>query len=231
MDFSPKKIAFVLLFTALVLAGSQVNFSRLVGADNQFFTLFQFFGPIPGAFLGPFVGAFAVLAAQLANIAVFGKTVSLIDALRLLPMVFAAIYFGSVKKKDWSLIVPVLAIAAFVANPVGGQVWFFALFWTIPLLMKFLFPERLFAKSLGATFTAHAVGGAIWAWTIPMTPAMWVALIPVVIFERTLFALGITASFIAMNTILARVEHLLPEGTIRVNPQYDLKRMIVGAVN
>ena len=100
MDFSPKKIAFVLLFTALVLAGSQINFSRLVGADNQFFTLFQFFGPIPGAFLGPFVGAFAVLAAQLANIAVFGKTVSLIDALRLLPMVFAAIYFGSVKKKD-----------------------------------------------------------------------------------------------------------------------------------
>ncbi|MEK6941520.1 MAG: hypothetical protein AABW85_01545 [archaeon] len=225
MDFSPKKIAFVLL------AGSQVNFSKLVGAENQFFTLFQFFGPVPGAFLGPMVGALSVLGAQVLNIAVFGKAVSLIDALRLLPMVFAAIYFGSVKKKNWSLIVPVLAITAFVLNPVGGQVWFFALFWTIPFLMKFVFPNRLFAKSLGATFTAHAVGGAIWAWTIPMTPAAWVALIPVVIFERTLFAFGITFSYIAMNTILARVEHLLPEGTISVNPQYDLKRMIVATVN
>ena len=47
MNFS-KKIFFVLLFGFITLVGSQINFSAIVGAENQAFTLFQFFGPIAG---------------------------------------------------------------------------------------------------------------------------------------------------------------------------------------
>ena len=61
--FTPKRILFIALFTALVYLGSQVNFSALIGADNQFFTLFQFFGPIAGSFLGPIYGTLTVLFA------------------------------------------------------------------------------------------------------------------------------------------------------------------------
>ena len=61
--FSRKGIIFLLLFSVLSLIGMNINFSKLVGAENQFFTLFQFFGPIAGSFLGPIAGALSVLIA------------------------------------------------------------------------------------------------------------------------------------------------------------------------
>ncbi|MDO8634346.1 MAG: hypothetical protein Q7K34_03590 [archaeon] len=226
MNFDAKKLLFVILFGALVFLGSQVNFSKLVGADSQFFTLFQFFGPIAGTFLGPAFGALSVIFAQGATFVLSGKPFELLNILRLLPMVFAAYYFGTKSKKDWGLIVPVLAIAAFIAHPVAGQVWFYSLFWTIPIIARVFFANNLFFKSLGATFTAHAVGGAIWAYTVPMTPEMWMALIPIVIFERTLFAAGIAASYIAMNTFLARVENLIPQNVLSIDKKYDIARLL-----
>ena len=42
--FTTKRLIFIAIFTVLVLIGKNVNFSPLVGAENQFFTLFQFFG-------------------------------------------------------------------------------------------------------------------------------------------------------------------------------------------
>lgn len=224
--FSRKKILFIILFGVFALIAMQVNFSALVGAQNQFFTVFQFFGPISGAFLGPVGGVLSVLTAQVLNFFVTGKTVSLLDIMRLFPMVFAAYYFGTSKKKEFGLLVPLLEIALFVLHPVGTTVWFFSLFWLIPVFCRLVFPNNILAKSFGATFFAHAVGGAIWIYTIPMTAEQWVALIPVVIFERTLFAFGIAASFILMTSLLARVEHLLPKETISVNRQYDIVRML-----
>ncbi len=227
MEFSPKKILFVLLFAVLALVAGRLNFSQLVGAPNQFFTVFQFFGPIAGAFLGPIVGGLSVLIAETANFFILGKELNIINVLRLFPMVFAAIYFGTSKKKDWSLIVPILAIAAFVLHPVGAQVWYYAvMFWSIPIVMKLFFADRLFAKSLGATFTAHSVGGAIWIYVFPTTAPYWTALIPVVVFERVLFAIGIAVSYIALNTLLSRVEQKLPTGVVSVDKKYDLFKML-----
>jgi len=110
--FTKKRIIFIAIFTVLVLIGKQINFSPLVGADNQFFTLFQFFGPIAGGFLGAVVGAIAVLFAELIDFFVVGKEASLINILRLSPMIFAAYYFGT-KKKNLSVIVPIIAIFCF----------------------------------------------------------------------------------------------------------------------
>lgn len=223
---------FVVLFSLLALLGRSINFSALVGAENQFFTLFQFFGPVAGGFLGPALGALAVLGAEAAHFVLTGKALEPLNLLRLAPMVVAAYYFGAYRAalsdpRSWvGVVVPVLAIAAFVAHPVGGQVWFFALFWTIPLLVRFL-PDWLvagtFFRSLGATFTAHAVGGALWVWTVPMPAEAWVALIPVVLYERTLFALGITGSYLAFNAVLARVAARVPSITrvVRIDPRYQ----------
>src|SRR3989338_8241557 len=160
-----KGMLFLLIFTALVFAGDKLNFSKLIGAENQFFTLFQFFGPIAGAFLGPTVGVLAVLIAEIASFFYLGKVWSAVNLLRLLPMLFAAWYFGTRKKDTISITIPLIAIALFIAHPIGRQAWFFSLFWTIPILVKML-PVQLgsnpFMKGLGATFTAHAVGGAMW---------------------------------------------------------------------
>ena len=135
--FSNKRIIFLLLFAVMVFIGNRINFSALMGAENQFFTLFQFFGPIAGSFLGPVFGAVSVLGAELADFLLVGKSFSLINIVRLTPMLFAAYYFGA-KKKGINIIVPLIAIAVFVLHPVGRQVWFFSLYWTIPIIVKIL---------------------------------------------------------------------------------------------
>ena len=68
-------------------------------------------------------------------------------------------------------------------------------------------------KSLGATFTAHSVGGAAWIWIFNLKAPVWNSLIPVVISERLLFAAGIAASFIMTREVLAFLasKHLLPK--------------------
>ena len=203
-----KGIVFLMIFSILVFVGDKINFSRLIGAENQFFTLFQFFGPVAGAFLGPVVGVLSVLIAEVGSKISTGASFNFLTILRLLPMLFAAWYFGT-KKDKLSFLVPVAAIILFVMHPVGRQVWYFSLFWTIPMIVKLLpkkYGEITFLKSLGATFTAHAVGGAMWNYIVPMTPAAWILLIPVVIFERLVFASGITLSYLGLNTLLDKLD-------------------------
>jgi len=219
-----KGVIFLLIFSILVFIGDKVNFSRLVGANNQFFTLFQFFGPVAGAFLGPVVGVLAVLIAEVASKIVNHAAFDLVTILRLTPMLFAAWYFGT-KKDKLSFLVPIAAIILFVAHPVGRQVWFFALFWAIPIIIKLLpkkYGEKAFLRSLGATFTAHAVGGAMWNYIVPMTPEAWVALIPIVIFERLLFAGGIAISYIGFNTLLDKLDAKTKAEYVNVDKKYIL---------
>ena len=217
-------IFFLLIFSFLVFVGDRINFSKLMGTENQFFTLFQFFGPVAGAFLGPLVGVLSVLIAEVSSYLVLGKSFTLINVLRLTPMLFAAWYFGT-KKDKISFLIPILAIILFIAHPVGRQVWFFSLFWTIPIIIKLLpkkYGERVFLRSLGATFTAHAVGGAMWNYIvpIPMTSAAWVALIPIVIYERLLFAGGIAVSYIIFNTLLDKLDLKTKTEYVSVSKKY-----------
>jgi len=225
-----KKILFVLFFAILSFIGFQINFSKLVGAENQYFNFFQFFGPMAGSFLGPFFGAISVFLAEIANYVLLGKTFDLINIIRLFPMIFAAIYFSlnasKLQKinasKILSIIIPLIAITAFVLHPIGRQVWFFSLYWLIPIIALF-FQKNLLIKSFGATFTAHAVGGALWIYTVPMSAEQWIALIPIVAFERTIFAIGIALSFIIMTNVLARIEAITKTKAINLELKYVLR--------
>ena len=211
--YSKKKYVFFAgLFILAVILSRKVNLASLVGVESQFFTLFQLFGPIAGGVLGSFLGPVIVLlgmASELGlKILATGEGFELVSFLRFLPMVFAAYYFG-VKRKELSVIIPIIAIIAFVAHPVGRQVWFFSLFWTIPIIAVF-FKNKLFFRSLGATFSAHSVGGAVWIWTFSMPPEAWIALIPVVIIERFLFTVGIATSYIFANTLMHKANWKVP---------------------
>jgi len=216
------QLFFILLFSALALIAQNINFSRLVGSSNQYFTFFQFMGPLPASFLGLPAGMAAILLTQLANYALLGKAIDFVGAWRLLPMLFAAYYFGYGNRLVRAAI-PLLCMAAFISHPVGGQVWFYSLYWLIPIL-ALKFEHNLLARSLGATFTAHAVGGAFWVWTVPMPAEAWIALIPIVAYERGLFALGIAASHIAFNTVLSAFESLLPHRVLNIERRYVLLR-------
>src|SRR3989344_3947829 len=108
-----KGLLFLLIFSILVFIGDRINFSKLIGTENQFFTLFQFFGPVAGAFLWPVVGVLSVLIAEVSSKIYTNATFDLVTILRLLPMLFAAWYFGT-KKGKLSILVPVAAIILFV---------------------------------------------------------------------------------------------------------------------
>jgi len=227
--FTKKRIIFMLLFFVLVLIGKQINFSPLVGQESQFFTLFQFFGPTAGAFLGPVFGGVAVLLSQIADFLILGKAWSLVSILRFLPALFAVYYFGT-KKKYLSAFIAPICIILFVLHPVGSQAWPYTLYWLIPIasILPNKFPGKLIFRSLGATFTAHAIGSVIWIYTVPMTAGQWVGLIPVVAYERVLFGLGIAGSYIIFNSVL---DFLLVKSKINIpelllERKYSLMRLI-----
>ncbi len=198
-----QRLLFLSIFIILGFISLQIPVSKLAGS-NVSFTFFDFFGPIAGAFLGPIYGVFSVLVIELVNFYLKNTQVTAGSVIRLFPMLFAVYYFGVLSgKKSGKIIlaVPLLAILAFNANPVGRSVWYYSLFWLIPLVAYFK-KDNLFVRSLGSTFTAHAVGGAAWIWTFNLPASVWKGLIPVVIQERLFFSLGICLAYLSMRYVL-----------------------------
>ncbi len=219
-----KKLFFLALFTLVGFGSLQIPFNKLAGS-NVSFTLFDFFAPIAGAFLGPLFGVLSVLTVEVTNNLVKHTPWSMGVVIRLFPTLFATYYFATVNKSktskathfNWILIVAPLCMLIFLAHPYGRQVPFYTLFWIIPLI-AYRFRNNLFLRSLGTTFTAHAVGGAAWIWAFNLPASVWQGLVPVVIAERLLFGLGITVSYLvikftltylAQKKILPHLEHAI----------------------
>ena len=222
------KLFFVLFFIVLGLVTLQIPINTLEGSRVRF-TLFDLFVPISGAFLGTGLGVISVLAMYIVHLVTHGfagvnasSPLTLVATLRFLPLIVGVWFFA--KKEGRLLVLPALSIIAFNLHPVGRTVWFYSLFWTIPFILWPLRDKFLLARSLSATFCAHAVSGAVWIWAFNLPANVWVSLIPVVILERSIFALGISSSYILMNNILGYLSarKLIPKA-IEVDKRYLLK--------
>lgn len=205
MSKTQKKLFFLALFSTIGFIALQIPFNKVLGS-NVSFTLFDFFAPIAGGFLGPVFGIASVFAVEVINLFIKHTPLTAGSVIRLFPTLFAVLYFALASKKKftgkWLLAIPVLCITAFIAHPIGRQVPYYALmFWLIPVIAYFK-KDNLFIKSLGSTFTAHAVGGAAWIWAFNLPAAVWKGLIPIVITERLLFAAGIAVSFVLVKYTL-----------------------------
>jgi len=226
--FSRKRLLFLGIFALVGLIAYQFNFSPILGMENKSFTLFQFFGPIAGAFLGPVFGAIAVGGTEIANFLLTGKVMefNLFNIMRFTTIMFAALYFGTKARKNLIALVPIACMALFVLHPIGQQAWPYALYWLIPVAARFynFKAGKLLSKSVGATFTAHAVGSIAFLYTFGMTPEFWLGLIPIVLFERSMFALGIAASYVTVNSLLAKVEAVLPKEIVFIDPKYVISK-------
>ncbi len=200
-----KTLVFVALFGILALIALNLPLVQLTGSKVKF-TAFDAFSPIAGAFLGSIPGIVAVFLAEIVNFLIHGAKI--LDAgtiIRFFPILFATFYFAKPRKINF--LIPLLAIIAFNLHPIGRSAWQFSLFWLIPIVMEFFREKNLLARALGATFTAHSVGGALWVWTFGLSKTIWLSLIPVVAIERGIFALGICATYLAMNNILAVLDN------------------------
>ena len=220
--FSKKNLIFIALFTVMGLVALQIKLFAVVGSNTKF-TAFDLFGPIASGFLGTIPGMTAVLLMQVFNFITHGfswhDTAALV---RIFPMIFGALYFG--RKTKLNIVIPLLAILAWNLTPAGRAAWFYSIFWLIPVACYFLQEKYLLARSLGSTFTAHAVGGALWIYAFPLPKTVWLALVPVTSMERIIFALGIAGTYLVFNNALNYlVQKRFSQLNFLVNPKYVWK--------
>lgn len=203
MTTHTKKVYFLLFFIIFGLISQQIKFTQLVGADVKF-TLFDFFAPVAGAFLGGALGILTVLFLSLINLA-FAASIELGAILRLFPILFGVYFFSKTTRNQFSkstLLIPALCMFLFWLHPEGRKAWVYALFWTVPILAT-IYNKNLYLRSLGATFTTHAVGSVVWAWTFNLPASAWQTLIPITASERLLFAGGIAVTYLLYSKALS----------------------------
>ncbi|MEK9165922.1 MAG: hypothetical protein AAB525_03670 [Patescibacteria group bacterium] len=198
--FNKNKLLFIGVFTIAGLIALQIPFTQLAGSKVNF-TLFDFFGPIAGGFIGAIPGVIAVFLMQFINFLIHGANI--VDAgtiIRFFPALFAVFYFS--RKSKFNFVIPALAIILFNLHPIGRSAWVYSLFWLIPIFCFFVREKFLLARSLGATFTAHSVGGVLWLYVFKLPSSVWISLIPITAMERLLFGLGIAAMYVIFNNLL-----------------------------
>lgn len=184
----------LLFFGASKLAGL-LKVSLLLGSHMAFLSARNMVTPLAGVF-GKRGTATTLFAFSLVWRLLLGATV----LAHCLPGYAAALYWAGPKKLI-RLVLPALCMVLFIVHPVGGPAFAYAFYWLIPIGLYFVAERSFFLQALSSTFVAHAVGSVIWIYTVPMTSAMWLALIPVVIFERMIFASGIWAVYHSVNYI------------------------------
>ena len=216
-----RKIAFLALFTIISLAAYQMKFSTILGVPSQSFNFFQFIGPIGAGIFNTTLGVVSVLFVEVLNFIISGKALDPITLVRFTPMMFAAYYFGS--KSRNRVVVPLICMGMFVLNPLGREAWYYSLFWLIPVAAA-LWKDNLFLRSLGATFTAHAIGAVAFLYAFSIPADVWATLVPITAFERISFAVGISISYIAVNTILNSISSKVDVRALRIDPRYVLFR-------
>lgn len=183
---------------------SFLKLSFIVGSHAAFFSATNIANPLIGAFntrKHTLLIFFALFLTKL----LFAGTIDLHFLAFIVPGLFAALYWN-VKGPAVRLGVPLLCFALFLAHPTGLAAAPYAFFWIIPIALYFKKEKSLFYKSLSSTFIAHAVGSVIWLYTMPMSPAVWLSLIPIVCLERLTFAACITVahSLIAQTALVLR---------------------------
>ncbi|BDC34946.1 hypothetical protein Noda2021_09040 [Candidatus Dependentiae bacterium Noda2021] len=96
-----------------------------------------------------------------------------------------------------SFVIPLVSAALYLAHPQAAVCY--AALWLIPLAFSLKNKCSVFATAFSSTLIAHAVGSVIWIYTVPMTHSGWVALTPIALAERVIFAAGMSLIYYAVQ--------------------------------
>jgi hypothetical protein len=189
-----------ILFNLIIKVCAVAKVSFMVGSQFAFFSLAQAITPLAGAFAG-IAGCFAFFGAKLGIAYLLSSQVPFHFLAYHVPGLCASLYWAtSVRWLKAS--VPVLCMGLFLVHPTGSSAALYCLFWLIPIVATYFMKETVFARSVGSTFTAHAVGSVIWLYTVPMNADTWLMLIPVVIIERALFVVGMMGAYRLLSAFM-----------------------------
>lgn len=207
-----------IIFVALALTIIFLENTILPAASPHFSWYNACVAPVITGFSGSSLGVALICFTRFINHLIFGSASLDLASLTLpylgIPTIAAAMYFG--RKGKWTLLLPIFSFALFNIHPVGQQAWLYSLYWIIPVWCYF--SGSTFARCLGATFTAHAVGSVIWLYCFSLTAEQWMALIPLVIVERLLAASGMYVAYNIMRYAVRLASSTSPARALRGLP-------------
>ncbi|MCR8487466.1 MAG: hypothetical protein NDP22_03525 [Crenarchaeota archaeon] len=208
-----QRVFLMLFFMFGIIVSSKIKFHKIFGLDINF-SLLAIFGPVVDAFLPTPATIFTILGARALQILTgITKSTSIISWLMYIPILFASCYFGRLVKRSedpfkYLIVTPAICIALFVRHPIGAQVWYFSLYWLIPIVVAVVSGTidyrlhdipKIYLYSLGATFIDHCVGSVMFLYTFNIPAIYWNMAIPLVIIERALFAGGVTLLYLFLR--------------------------------
>ena len=187
----------------LVKLASFLKINFIIGSQLAHFSAVSIVTPLVGLFSG-IVGCWIVVFIKMALGLWYNSFGSFQILAFYVPGFCASLYLAS-SHIMVRLILPIVCMILFIIHPVGYASFAYALYWLIPIVLYFVHKKPFFLQALGSTFTAHAVGSVIWLYTVPMTPVLWLGLIPIVIIERLLFATGISITYMVFDNLTNRL--------------------------
>lgn len=191
------KYAAIFLTLALAALSKLIKLSFVVGSQRIFFSGINVMAPLAG-FFGGFMGSVLCLLFSL----LFSSKSAILLAHTGLPNFLAGLYWRC-ESKIIKLILPFVCMALFWQQTWGSLAAGYAFLWFIPVVVTVLNLNSLFAKSLGATFVAHAVGSILWLYFGNITNTVWFTLIPVALFERICLAILMVGMYKSVQAILS----------------------------
>ena len=205
------RVMFTLFFMSLTIIFSKVKLEPIFGTGSHF-SLIVMFSPIIPKIVGTTYGSVAILGAKMIQFLVGISTPkSIISYLSYFPVLFGGIQFARVFKGDRKVIIfSLTAILLFLVHPIGRSVWYFSLFWLIPIIItlsksyldrviKRFEILKIYIYALSATFVDHAFGSIIYLYFLEIPSIYWNMAIPFIPFERLIMALGITVFYIFIS--------------------------------
>jgi hypothetical protein len=184
-----------------------IKLSFIVGSKAAFFSAGHCVSPL----VGLYSGAGMSLVALLVRTGITGytaHTVSLFTLAYHIPTFLASLYLATIAQARVSFLqrglMAALIVTCFVAfglHTTGSQAMLYTSFWVLPLCSVLIPHRNFFVHALASTFTAHAAGSVFWLYTGTLAPAAWLALMPVVVVERLLFASGMTAAVYLIEAV------------------------------
>jgi len=174
-----------------------IKIAPIVGSHSSFFSLTDALMPLTGV-VGIGMGVFAVLMRT--GLTFFKISVFIMPLVYHLPGFFASASWAY-PNFFMKVGVPLLCMILFIVHPFGFYAAPYVLYWLIPIAIYFFGNKTIFLQALSATFIAHAVGSVIWLYVKSLPTVVWIGLIPVVIFERLLYAALMTAVYYGVREV------------------------------
>jgi len=205
------KIFFSVLFSALFIVLTKVKLTPIFGTETKF-SASVMFGPVLSGLLGIKLGTLTIIASHVVGVIIgLYKIKSIMNLFVFTPILVGGIYFARMFRGDIRLVlIPTICIVLFLLHPIGREVWFYSLFWFIPIVItkfKSIIDRilkhhiaQVYSYSFGTAFVDHSVGSIIYLYFMNIPAQFWIAAIPFTFVERAVIAAGITFSYLFVKT-------------------------------